>query len=115
MGREWEGLEWMAHEGRGVGGGGLEILHKALEQGKREGEEMLETLKGDGGMERGEEQGRELRTGELAPGRGEVGGRQGKGGDGSVGREGRFDHESGTWLGRAAAGSPRRAARTSPG
>ena len=62
MGREWEGLEWMAHEGRGVVGGGLEILHKALEQGKREEEEMLETLKGDGGMERGEEK----QSGDLA-------------------------------------------------
>ena len=105
----------MAHEGRGVGGGGLEILHKALEQGKREEEEMLETLKGDGGMERGEEQGRELRTGELELGREEADGRLGRGEGGSVGMEGRSAHGSGTWQGREAAGSPRRAAHTSPG
>ena len=114
-GREWEGLEWMGRVGRAAAGGELEIWHKALEQGKKEGERMLETSKGDGGRGRGEGQGRELRTGELEPGRGEVGGRLGRGEGGSVGREGRSARGSGTWQGRAAAGSPRRAARTWPG
>ena len=115
VGRGWEGLEWKGLVGRGVGGGELEIWHKALEQGKKEVERKLETSKGDGGRGRGEVQGRELRTGELEPGREEAGGRLGRGEGGSVGREGRSARGSGTWQGRAAAGSPRRAARTWPG
>ena len=117
VGRGWEGLGWKERVGREVEGGELGIWHKALEQGTKGEERMLETSKGDGERGRGEEQGRELRTGELELGREEAGGRLGRGEGGSVGRgrEGRSAHGSGTWQGRAVAGSRRRAARTSPG
>ena len=116
-GRGSEGLGWTGRPrvGRGEEGGELEIWHRALERGRREGAGKLEISKGGGGRERGEEQGRALRIGELAPERGEVVERLGRAEGGSVGREARSARGSGRGQERGAVGIPRRADRTLPG